>query len=304
MSKIPRDALAFAQRVKMSQHRLFLLVEGQEHDVRFYDKLLESSPKLRGEGYVVQLGALIAVDGVAAGGKQHLLKLFEYFRSLGKLKQSRLDGMYRIIVFGLDKDLDDIVGRRRKSPHVIYSRHADIEAEIFSQWRPKKALSVALSLDAADARSFAKHVGDPLGGLAARWSDWLYLCCRAEGTGARCSVRFGGASKVNDPLYGPADSAKVARVEEQLVAGARMSAGRDRQMMQRVAAADGRGELRYFIKGKLIPGYMGQLAEDYFADRRPVSRRTFEQAVTHVALSTVRFSGDWLRHWHDQLEAL
>ena len=200
-AKLPRDAAAFAQRVKMSRNRLFLLVEGQDVDSRFYDQLLRSSGQLDSNGYVVQLGELVSIGGSVAGGKRHLEKLHDYFRTHGQLKQSNSSND-RLIAFALDKDLADISGRMKRSAHVVYTQHADAEAEIFAHCRLKKTVAAALSLTSADARALVRKLGDPLDGLASIWSDWLGLCFRVEGTSSRCGVKISRPSKVNDPLYG------------------------------------------------------------------------------------------------------
>ncbi|MDO8107058.1 hypothetical protein Q6348_07585 [Isoptericola sp. b441] len=303
MTKIARDALAFAARVRMSQNRLFLLVEGRERDVRFYDKLLGASTVLEAHGYAIQLGEQIAINGVAAGGKRHLEKLLDLYRRKGLLRQSGPSGDH-IVAFALDKDFDDLLGKRRISDHVVYTKHADVDAEIFARCRPRKTYATALSLDSKDAKAFSRHVQDPVHELARIWEGWIELCVRTEACGARCSIKTSAPSMVNSGIYGSSDASTFRSLEAEMRSRSKRSSGRDKQIQGRYRAAVDRGESRYFVKGKAVPGFLAHEAQKFFASKRPVASKSFRDSVTSVALGTIRFEGTWLRHWLDPLERL
>ena len=97
---------------------------------------------------------------------------------------------------------------------------------------------------------------------------------------------------------------QFAIVDVAVSAGNRFSAGRERQMVARFQSVKSRGALRYYVKGKLLPAFLANIAAAHFSGVRPVSIRAFEASVTRVALATIDFKGGWTRHWLDPLEKL
>jgi hypothetical protein len=77
VSKLKRDARAFAARVKMGTTRLWLMVEGRVHDRPFYDRILATHPGLDG-AYAVRLTESVEINGVSAGGKSFALDLYRF----------------------------------------------------------------------------------------------------------------------------------------------------------------------------------------------------------------------------------
>ena len=130
MSNRPKwSADGFAQRVKMSEDDLWLIVEGRDHDRPHYEKLLKSLPSTKDRSISIRLAETIELNGVAAGGKLHVLALHDHLEAGNKLTTENKSGE-STIVFMVDRDRDDFMGTLRTSDHVLYTFGTDVEADI------------------------------------------------------------------------------------------------------------------------------------------------------------------------------
>lgn len=287
----------------MGKKRIWVVVEGRAYDTRFYDRVLRKSPNTLKAGFEIRLAEQIAHNGSTAGGKSHCLRLHDYYRRDHKLRQQTASGD-RLIVFMLDKDRDDFTGRKKRSDHVIYTHHADVEAEIYAHGRLRKSLADCLSLSKPESSSLAKEIGDPLETLAGHWAEWVSLGCIASGAESRCSIKAAGESTIHKQKYGPLDLALREKAAREVHASARCSPARYKQLEARIAGVRRRGEIALYLKGKHVPGYVAWKAREYFSNRRAVNLRGLETALTTVILGSVDFNGDWVRHYHSRIEAL
>lgn len=301
-NKLTRTVAAFGRRVMISRKKLWLVVEGRSFDVSFYDGMLRKSPSLTKDGYGIQLAELIGINGKAAGGKQHLRSLHQYWHTAQLLRQSTASGD-RIIVCLMDKDHDDALNRKMRSTHVLYTNYADVEAEIFAHGRLSRTLRASLSLTKEEARDLSRSIGDPLQVLGTRWREWLTLGCVVATTGVRCAVRPGNASAVNLNRYGKLDMQALSQAHAAVRKSARYDARTEQWVISRFNGIARRGHLAQHVKGKHVPGFLRSAAESKFISIRPISVTGFEHRVTGVMLSTVDFSQPWTRHWLDKLEA-
>jgi hypothetical protein len=149
------------RRISISyQASLFIIVEGKVHDPYFIDKLCQNSEAIKKSGFEIRLIGQIASDGgTYAGGKHAVLDFFEHCKIAGKLVQ-RNKGGYRSIAFVVDRDTQQITGGMRRSPHVIYTFYADVEAHIFAESNEAEALAAAASLDSTSAADLLRSLGD------------------------------------------------------------------------------------------------------------------------------------------------
>lgn len=285
--------------------RLFVVVEGKVLDPAFYDQVLACDPVTAANGYEIRLVQQITRGNVGSGGKQAALALFDEYRASNCLRQSNNLGD-RLIVFLIDRDYDDLVGSRRRSPHVIYTEHTDVEAEVFAHGDFQEGLRGALSLTRRESEDLAKHIGDPLSHIAACWHDWIVLCCLATAMRSACAVHPSKLSYVNPGLLGPSDVQKVGRNLTLIRNTARTPnpRGREIQISRRVQAMTRRGDDKLLVKGKWVAPYLGVIVHRYFAGSLTVDSASFHNSITRVMVSHLDSSSGWARHWHDKLSLL
>lgn len=292
MSKIPRDARAFAQRVKMGATRLWLLAEGRGHDRTFYDRILDSVPGLSASDYDVRLVEQLQLDGVSSGGKKFVRKVFEVFEDEGLLVQHPADGA-RIIAFAIDRDVDDIAGERINHDHVMYTRSMDVESEIIRHSNLPAGISSAYSLTAAQANQIAASGLQLLTELATLWQPWIELGVTSHCCGVGTPIQHSRRSQVNQGGYGPVDVSAVS-AEWQKLSGAVASAGPTaisayRSTVQAVFAS-GNGWM--LIKGKWAAGYVHHLMKVRLSSV-PVDANIPADTVVRTCLETINFDAPW-----------
>ncbi|WP_143056299.1 hypothetical protein [Pedococcus cremeus] len=279
------------------------MFEGRAHDPYFYGGILEASTTLRSDE--VQLIPIEVVSGT--GGKAALLSLFDWSRKKGVLRTQKRSGE-SVLVFMLDRDSDFMTGGTRRSPHVVYTKRYDVEAEIFANADAEKALGSHLSLTPQEANALVTHLGDWRGDLANLWRTWILLCCIARVTRAQCDVTFARASAVNDPRYSPEDAHLVRAKESSLrrVTGLKHVDYADlrSRMDRRLTRLYERGEADQVLKGKWLPGYLDEAVKGGLPGRHVKNKGKLGSSITESFAAALSFNGAWVRHYLDPLEAL
>lgn len=299
---------AFARRVQISQHSLFVVVEGKNLDARFYDRVCASSAAIGAAGYQVWLAEQIKDDvtGVSAGGKKAVIAHFDYFKTVGKLTVTSSGGKHSI-AFMVDRDNDDFSGGKRRSPHVIYTDMFDVEAEIFFRGNDEEALAGALSLDSASASQLVADLSDWIGDLASAWREWITLCVTAKAVGAGCDVGFGRESWVNNPKYGAVDAIKLVAAAKKIEAATRRTPTEfnviSARVRGRVSSCYRKGDGRRLVKGKWLAHYLMYRVKDHFGSA-PVSYGGFEDSIARAYLAACDFREKWADHYRVRLESL
>lgn len=291
----------------MSRDALFVIVEGRVIDPVFYDRLCGASRKVVAAGYQVWL--IEQVNG-GSGGKPGSLKLFDYCRRRSALRvtSSPSRGVTSLVFF-LDRDIDHITNGRRVSPHLIYTEHADVEAEILSHGSDAQALSVSVSLDSATTDSLLTALGDWRQYVAQSQRDWIELCAIARSLYAHCGgIGLGHMSCVNVPSpFGPVDPVKCREAYDRVVLksqySASQSAKRERAVRLRIAGLYQAGRGWELVPGKVAARYLLDGFKRHFGSG-PVDYTSTGASVCKTYLATIDFGAAWSSKYRQQLEAL
>lgn len=285
MTKLKRDVHSWAKRVRMSRTRVWALVEGSKNDVPFYEALLIAGS---GNDRVEVIRASdIKVNEVSAGGKQQAVKIMQTLHETGELQQENKATKIDIVVF-LDRDDDNYLGTLVENPHVIYTEHADVEAEIVAYSTLPVAVSETFSLSRTEARACTPAA--PMHDLAGRWAEWIALRLAAS------EVKWGGArfsqsSSVNRPRYGSLEAEYFDSICSQI------SMERDDWEPALVRAREyvsdhlksGQGSL--LVKGKWMPEFVVSRV-------RAAAESSVKLEATHMHLLTAcRMSIDFESVW-------
>ena len=303
MSKLKRDARAFAARVKMGTNRLWLIVEGRVHDRPFYDRLLATHPGLDG-AYAVRLAESVEVHGVSTGGKAFALNLYRFLDEAGLLTQ-RNNGGSRLIAIALDRDLDHISGELVTSPHVIYTATMDVESEILLHGDLQAAAVDAYSLTRELVAPVISNGRDLASDLAQRWHDWITIGASASCCGVQTDVPYAQRSRINVGGYGEVNVEEAAQFAEQIAArvASDPAKGQFEAARAQVEALFERGEQWTLIKGKWLAGYVWHLLGVAMGDE-PRETNVVTETLAKACLPSLNFELSWANHYRTRFEAL
>lgn len=297
-------ANAMARRVMMSSDGLWVFTEGRVTDAAFYDRLLTANAKAAAAGHRVRLIETMKLDARYGGGKHAVIKLFEHYKRSGRLTQTNSAGTCRML-FLLDADLDRLLGRTKRSAHVIYTTSRDAEAEIHLHGNLARALSTSMSLTLREADSLAARVGDHTGALADLWREWIELGAQASASKSHGPLRYGKPSVIHTSNYGPVDPlAQSAQLAQVVNTGAVADpAAKARYASRRVAGLYGRGEGSLLVKGKWLPDYLKYRIKFEIPPGAPVDLKGLN-TITKCLLDTLDFQQPWAQPYHVAIDLI
>lgn len=303
MTKLKRDARAFAARIRMSSTRLWLLVEGRVHDRPYYDRLLASHDGLAGS-YSVRLSESVELDGASAGGKEFALSLFEFFEAEDLLVQANNQGL-RTLAIALDRDIDHLSKELTTSPHVFYTRSMDVESDILLHGDILRAAADAFSL----TRERVSEVLSPAPALALdladRWKDWITTGVCAMACGLPTEVAFSRTSRINEGGYGPLSTGEAAVLTRQVeiraaAASCEVEYQRLREQVERIYDA---GDQWTLVKGKWLAGFVWHLVHQATTGEARDARVQTE-TLAKTCLGTLSFHEQWAQPTLSQVSDL
>ncbi|MGK9221020.1 MULTISPECIES: hypothetical protein [unclassified Microbacterium] len=297
MSKPKWSANAFARRVQMGEHDIWVIVEGRDHDRPHYDKLLKKLPTTRRLKVQVRLAEQIDLRGTSAGGKQHALAIHDHLEARDDLVQVNRDRTARI-VFMLDRDRDDFSGSMSSSPHVMYTVGTDVEADILLNSEVWSAVRAAYGIDTRLAKRVKRRVPDPAQSLLSLWADWLRLGLTALDCGSPGCAPWSQLSRVNSPDFGPVDTASVHGVEKAIQAASPSDYAAANERAARHVAS--RAEL--LLKGRWIARYIKFLVGAHLAGE--FVRSVHSDVVIDTALARLKYSGALVSEYDSRFAAL
>ena len=204
--RLLHSAEGFWKLLQISTAQVFGFVEGPT-DSPFYDLICAQACGKRQVLYRVRTA--VELPGTT-GGKPGLLNYFEHLRDTKRLRTSFM-GKKMVIVFFLDKDVEDLSRRKRRSKHLIYTQWYDAENHIVENCNLIRAATVAAGLDQQTLEPFMNDSMAWRQSAADRWKDWIKLCLFARLQGLNCDCSFGSLSRVNTPSHGSVDSSEVEK---------------------------------------------------------------------------------------------
>ena len=306
---------AFLRRVAMSYDAsVFVLVEGKVFDPYFAEQLCATSAKLRKAGYEIRLISQVKTDsGLSAGGKDAVISFFDYCKRNDRLRQRNAGGD-RVVAFMVDRDCQHITGGMRRSPHVIYTLYADVEAHIFFDADELEALSLAASLDSATGMDLFQALGDWRRTVADTWRPWIELCCIADATRSRCWVGFGSPkSLIHDgKRCGVINSKALAEASKAVrdsspLAGAVFDSRKD-LVLSRIASTYRTRKQASLLKGKWLPIQLTFLVDDFFKSgakgEHEWHAKGFKESIDRCYAANLLRDAPGFRHMRAQLEAV
>jgi hypothetical protein len=206
-----------------------------------------------------------------------------------------LNGKLTLLVFFLDKDVDDLRRKKCKSNHIIYTVYYDVQNHVFRHADFPRAVSSAASIDMIELLHQPAFNGDWCLTAARRWKEWIALCLLAVRHGVP-GANYRVTSRVNNPPNGPLDptrySAELVTAMAHLCVDAAELDRRMKRVLGRVERSFVDGTYDLIFKGK----WYAQLLE--WDLRTAFAGRAFRfdgvgQRALAAMVSTLDFSQSW-----------
>jgi hypothetical protein len=302
-SRIVHSLNAYLRYMQMSQAVLFAFVEGQDVDPYFFGQICGLVANQRLITYQICRANEIQSN---SGGKEALLVFYDFLRRRSSLR-SNLGGKKTIAVLFMDKDIDDITRRCRRSRHLIYTRYYDVQNEIFLNGHLCQGCASAASVDPArlapllsDSHAWCKHA-------AQRWQDWVVLCIIAKIKNISQVSNYRVHSKVQNPKTGDVHPPTLKiRIKEMALKSAMARADFDAllaSVKKKVRKLYSSGQQDKVFKGKWYPALLDQDIKRLMG-QSAFDRQGFSARVTSAVAATLGFTDTWADYYLDRLADL
>jgi hypothetical protein len=301
MSRLRHSQKGFVRLMQMSRNQVFIFVEGWS-DRYLYDRLARSECSPRRIEYEVRIGNELPS---ATGGKEAVLRFFAYLRRNHYLFDDFL-GKRTVVVFFVDKDIDDILRQTKRSAHLVYTEHYDFENYLFLYGDLIAAGAAAAGLDEGSVADGLKPHREWLRAVATAWKEWLTLCVIARRYRAACSVSYRRPSPVNASPYSAVNATALRNYEAELQSACGLSSSTFVSLTQRtrrrILSAVNQGKADRLFKGKW---YKYFLAADLrrIASGRQINSNGLEDRIVDVLKATIDLSGPWTNRYREALRA-
>jgi hypothetical protein len=302
MSRLRHSPRGFIRSLQLSKTDLFAFVEGWS-DRFFYDRICAKSCEGSDLTFEVRTAQELPDQ---TGGKAALLSFFSYLRRR-RLLLHEFKGKKSAVIFLLDKDIDDVLGTRKRSRHVIYTEYFQLENYLIRHAEIAEIAAAAASLDVHSVRSIIGDQRQWMQKAATEWKQWVSICITARILQANCRCTYSLHSQINDGPYSGVVAADLALLTTELQTASGLPAAkldrwleRTRRRIDRIYAA---GRYDNVFKGKW---YAHFLAEDI---RRAAVGRAYNanglgERIFSAAAAKLNFGEAWVLHFRDRLASV
>ena len=289
--------------MQMSKATLFGFVEGFS-DRYIYSRLLDVECQAGGTKF--QVVTAEELSG-ASGGKNALFQFFNYSKRAGLL-WSDFQGKKTACLFFLDKDIDDVTRRKRRSAHVVYTQTYDMEGTLFRNGDIVHATAAAAYLDIATTRAVLGSSTSWCERAARAWEPWLKLCIFASIYAPSAGSYYGRpSSQINTMPFSSVDTTKLATHEAALRAASGLSSDdfvrRYNRVGKLIRDAFLLGNHDRLFRGKWYPVLLKDSAQQIAAGRK-INVSNFDDRVFSCLAESVDYTGPWTEHFRSAIRSL
>ncbi len=297
MSRLLHSYAGHLRSMQMSSTALFVFVEGKQSDPYFYARICETTSTLTLQYEICQAQQLPG----GAGGKQALLCFFDFLRKRKALITS-LGGQDTTCIFFLDKDVDDLQHKMKRSKHVVYTEHYDVQNYIFMHGNLLIGAASAASIDPARLHGQLNDAPAWCLRAAMRWREWISLCLRILEDGISCEANYGVASRVQTRPSGPTDATLYASMTGNLARRCGLPVAVFRQRLattsKKVDRYLSKGEYHRIFKGKWFAPILADQIDAIMAGQPYDSNGLAGRLPSSVA-ATLDFREAWADHFRN-----
>ncbi|MDM8561787.1 DUF4435 domain-containing protein [Candidatus Marithioploca araucensis] len=304
MNRLRHSWKGYRRKMQMSSYQIFVFVEGKINDPYFYGEICRAVvSQSSGIRYTIRQAKEIPGD---TGGKSALIAFFLYLKRNSALLDNFKDKKTGIIFF-LDKDVDDLLRKQRRSEHVVYTQHYDVENHIFVEGNLGKAAAAAASMDYQQIIAGIGDYNNWRDQAAKKWKEWVKLCLFARKKDIGCECTYRNPSKINNPLYELLDSTTYAQYLNRLENRSGLSSVQFKMAFKRVSKLVDNlyaaGEHDRIFKGKWYAGFLEAKIKT-IAGNTPFNSKTLANRLTTAITMTLDFDAPWAEQFKEPLKKL
>ena len=180
MNKLQHSESATKRALGMSRYQLFVFVEGVS-DLSFYSAICDKvCDKVKFHIYPANEHPFLKEemeesDIENTSGKKGIVFLFERFREK-KLLTIDFQGEKKVVIFFLDKDVDDLLETQIFSEHVVYTKYYTLENHVFVEGDIITGVAITASMTTQQVREIIESSHDWRRKIAKKWLDYVKLC--------------------------------------------------------------------------------------------------------------------------------
>ena len=299
MSRLLHSFEGFLRAMQISSTGLFIFVEGKLSDSYFYGQICKSIPDLRFP-YEIHLAQQLTKG---TGGKQALLSYFVFLRKNNALVSS-LTGQKTTCIFFVDKDVDDLQHKKKRSQHLVYTEHYDVQNYIFLHGDLQTGAASAASVD--PARLSVQLSDAPVWCLnvAKLWREWISLCLCMLEKGISGEANYKVHSRVQKGFSEPTDAKMYATFTEDIAHRAGLSVEElNLQLTTTTKKVDGyfaRSLHHKIFKGKWFAVVLAAEVEKFMAGK-PYDNNGLARRLPSSIAATLDFREPWADYFRNAI---
>lgn len=300
-SRLIHSRAGYLRYMQMSSETLFAFVEGKDVDPFFYGQICAKVCTSRGISYKLCKANELPPN---AGGKTTLLKFCDYLRHKRSLTTT-LCGKTTYAVFFVDKDIDDLTRRKRKTSYVIYTRYYDVHNEVFRHGDLVRGVASGASID---AQLIAALLSDPsrwCEQASKRWQEWLVLCLIVALRGLNFHCNYGLGSKIQCPQNGNVNPALLSQFKSSIATKLNLTTDTFQALYEathiRVQNYFKKGQHDKIFKGKWYPFLLDEDVRRLMGTT-DYMKNGFTKRITSSIAATLDFTSTWTGYYTTSLE--
>lgn len=303
MTRLTHSFKSYLRSMQMSRHKLFVFVEGIKTDPYFYGKISQSVCNHEGISYDLCCARQLSSNG---GGKQVLLSFFDYLKHKSALLHS-FKGKTTAIIFFLDKDIDDLLQKKRRSDHIVYTLYYDVHNHVYAETDLAEAAGASASIDPSRLQNHFNDSPTLLREMANKWREWVKLCLFSSKKRVSCQSNYRVPSQINKRINGNVDQSTynthLTDIQNRLSLSTKQfnrAFGRVSSLVDDIYTND---EHHLIFKGKW---YTNLIADEIRNSTASTSMDTsgLETRLAASAISKVDFERAWADHFKEPMKKL
>lgn len=303
MKRLTHCFKAYLRYMQISRYDVFVFVEGKVTDPYFYGNICDSVCQPTNISYEICRSQELSNGN---GGKQILLSFFEYLRQKSALVHS-FKGKSTGVIFFLDKDVDDFLRTQRRSEHVVYTLHYDVENHIFVEGELVEATAASASMNRQEVLACIGDYDHWRREVAERWKQWVTLCLFVAKKKINSECNYRVTSRINNPLHGPVDQTAYLNCLHKIEGKLGLTTKQFKRAFQRISrlidSIYAEEEYDRVFKGKWYPILLAATIRDR-AGSRPIDSVGLETRLRSNAASTLDFGEPWAEYFKEPLRNL
>lgn len=303
MNRITHSFRAYLRYMQISRFQVFAFVEGKITDPFFYGRICESVCLPLNNSYKINR----STDFLDGSGGKEVLKIFFLYLQRKNALISNFKGKKTGAIFFLDKDIDDLLNKKRKSEHVVYSRYYDIENQIFIEGDLINGISGATSMDRQEVLRIFNDYDTLLISTALLWKCWVKLCVFTAKKKIHCVCNYRVPSKINNPLTGNIDqtlfSNHIQTIQQNLGYSNQKFRNSFRRIENIIDSLYLNGNQDLVFKGKWYAILLALIIKDRVANI-PIDSSDLEGKLKSCMMMSLNFNGPWAYYYKEPVEKL